>query len=264
MNFMDLIQEQKNVPLDKLYTRPDVAKWCISRLNLGSYDRIIEPSAGGGAFSSQIKGVEAYDLEPEHRSIKKQDFLKFDTEKGNILVIGNPPFGRSNALSLAFINRAARFARTIAFILPKSCQKETFISRLDPHVHLRKVYQLPKNSFLIQGVTPADINCAFFVFDVRQKERPKAETPETDDFAFTKKEGADFAILRKGYKVGRLIPLDDTHFSEASKYYIKSRIGKRELMRRLSALSYPEAEMVLGSDSISHKEIIRAYNQKWA
>ena len=64
-------------------------------------------------------------------SIKKQDFLKFNTDKGNILVIGNPPFGHANDLSLKFINNAAKFARTIAFILPKSCQKETFINRLD-------------------------------------------------------------------------------------------------------------------------------------
>ena len=167
MNFEDLIiNEQKNIDFDKIYTKPEIAKMCISKCNIKSYDRIIEPSAGNGAFSSQIPNCEAYDLMPEHKSIKKQDFLKFNTSKGNILVIGNPPFGHANDLSLKFINNAAKFARTIAFILPKSCQKETFINRLDKNVHLRRVVELPKNSFLIKGITPVDISCNFFIFDV--------------------------------------------------------------------------------------------------
>ena len=267
MNFEDLIiNEGKNtgyVDFDKIYTKPEIAKMCISKCNIKSYDRIIEPSAGNGAFSSQIPNCEAYDLMPEHKSIKKQDFLKFNTDKGNILVIGNPPFGHANDLSLKFINNAAKFARTIAFILPKSCQKETFINRLNKNVHLRRVVELPKNSFLIKGVTPVDISCNFFIFDVKNKERAKIEKPITNDFTFVKKESSDFAILRKGYKVGRLISKDDTHFSEASKYYIKSNIGKRELLKRLMTVNYPEAGMALGSDSISQSEIIRNYNLKF-
>lgn len=265
MNFEDLIlNEQKNIDFDKIYTKPEVAKMCISKCNIKSYDRIIEPSAGSGAFSSQIPNCEAYDLMPEDKSIKKQDFLKFSTDKGNILVIGNPPFGHANDLSLKFINNAAKFARTIAFILPKSCQKETFINRLDKNVHLRRVVELPRNSFLIKGVTPCDISCNFFIFDVKNKERVRAEKPITSDFVFTRdREKADFAILRKGSGVGKLLPRDDTKYSEASKYYIKSNIGKRELWRRLMTVNYPEARMTLASDSISQLEIIRNYNLKF-
>lgn len=271
MNFQTLLEndniclllEKKNINFDKFYTKPEVAKMCISKCNIKSYDRIIEPSAGAGAFSSQIPNCEAYDLMPEDKSIKKQDFLKFKTKKGNILVIGNPPFGKSNDLSLKFINNAAQFARTIAFILPKSCQKETFINRLDKHVHLRRVVELPKNAFLIKGATSCDIGCNFFIFDVKQSERTRAEKPTTSDFSFVRKDDCDFAILRKGWSVGRIIPKDDTHFSDASKYWIKSNISKRELMGRLSGLSYPEAGMVLGSDSISQAEIVRAYNFKF-
>ena len=76
MNFEDvLLNEQKNIDFDKIYTKPEIAKMCISKCNIKSYDRIIEPSAGNGAFSSQIPNCEAYDLMPEHKSIKKQDFL---------------------------------------------------------------------------------------------------------------------------------------------------------------------------------------------
>ena len=264
MNFEDLVlSEQLNIDFDKIYTKPSIAKFCIDKCNIKSYDRVIEPSAGSGAFSSQIPNCEAYDLMPEDKSIKKQDFLKFETKKGNILVIGNPPFGKANDLSLKFINHAATFARTIAFILPKSCQKETFINRLDKHVHLRRVVQLPRKSFLIKGVTPVDINCNFFIFDVKEKERKEAERPTTNDFSFVRKDDCDFAILRKGYKVGRLVDKYDTHFTDSSKYYIKSNINVETLKRRLSTLEYPEAGMVLGSDSISQLEIIRNYNLRY-
>lgn len=261
-NILEQAAERFNIKHDKFYTKPEVAKMCIKQLNLKGYDRIIEPSAGSGAFSKQIPNCEAYDLAPEDPSIKKQDFLKFNTDKGNILVIGNPPFGKSNSLTLAFINNAAKFARTIAFILPSSCRKETFINRLDPSVHVRRVVELPKNSFVINGDQPYDVNCCFMIFDVRKKQRVKEEAPTTNDFTFVRKENADIAIVRKGYKVGRTIPFD-SHISEASRYYIKSNINRKELENRLNSLVHPEANMVLGSESISQKEIIRSYNAKY-
>lgn len=64
--------------LDQFYTPPKEAKRLISLLNLNLYDTIIEPSAGTGSFSLNIKhpNVIAYDIDPKHKSIKKQDYLK--------------------------------------------------------------------------------------------------------------------------------------------------------------------------------------------
>lgn len=265
MNFNDienLLNEQANIKHDKFYTKPEVAKKCLNQLNLKSYDRIIEPSAGSGSFSKQIPNCEAYDLVPEDKSIKKQDFLKFNTEKGNILVVGNPPFGKSNSLTLAFINNAAKFARTIAFIVPSSCRKDTFINRLSPNVHLRRVVELPKNSFIINGTIPYDVNCCFMIFDVRKKERVKREAVVSKDFTFVPKDRADLCIKRKGWKVGRIIPFD-SDIREASRYYIKSNLPKNKLKERINSLDYPESHMVLGSDSLSQQEILRAYVSKY-
>ena len=36
--------------LDKFYTKVEVAKICISSINLNAFSLIIEPSAGGGSF----------------------------------------------------------------------------------------------------------------------------------------------------------------------------------------------------------------------
>lgn len=63
------------VPNEKFYTKSDIAKTCIKQVtNLAEFDTIIEPSAGSGAFSSQIEKCIAYDIEPENDGIIKQDF----------------------------------------------------------------------------------------------------------------------------------------------------------------------------------------------
>ena len=55
--------------LDKFYTKDEVATECISLVpDISSYDLIIEPSAGNGAFSRQIKCL-AFDIMPECEGI---------------------------------------------------------------------------------------------------------------------------------------------------------------------------------------------------
>jgi len=111
------------IDLDKYYTDENLAKQCISTFwnNCFEVTEIIEPSAGGGAFSLQIPNCIAYDIEPEHESIIKQDFLKLDLPyKQGRLFIGNPPFGTRNTLSVKFYKHAAKMGDMIAFILPVS------------------------------------------------------------------------------------------------------------------------------------------------
>ena len=92
---------------DKYYTPVALAKELIDVTMKVLADEeiteVIEPSAGNGSFSKQIKCV-AYDIEPECESIIKQDFLKIEMEyqKGR-LFIGNPPFGVKNNLSIKFL-----------------------------------------------------------------------------------------------------------------------------------------------------------------
>lgn len=111
------------INLDKYYTSKELAKHCIDVVNgLGlEITETIEPSAGNGSFSLQIPNCIAYDLEPEHESIIKQDFLKLELpyKKGR-LFIGNPPFGTSNTLSVSFYKQATKMGDYIAFILPVS------------------------------------------------------------------------------------------------------------------------------------------------
>lgn len=109
------------IDLDKYYTSKELAKHCIDVVNgLGlEITETIEPSAGNGSFSLQIPNCIAYDLEPEHESIIKQDFLKLELpyKKGR-LFIGNPPFGKGTVLSNRFAKKCFKIGDYVAFILP--------------------------------------------------------------------------------------------------------------------------------------------------
>ena len=111
--------------LDKFYTSPEVAKECISLIpDLETYSLIIEPSAGNGSFSNQLKCL-AFDIAPEAENIQQQDWLKVEPfPEQSILVVGNPPFGNRSKLAKAFIKQSQKIgAETIAFILPDSPYK---------------------------------------------------------------------------------------------------------------------------------------------
>lgn len=113
------------IELDKYYTSKEIAKRCIEKtfeiIGKENISEIIEPSAGDGSFSLQIENCIAYDIEPHHESIKRQDFLdlKMEYQKGR-LFIGNPPFGIKNTLTMSFFKHCINFGDYIAFILPIS------------------------------------------------------------------------------------------------------------------------------------------------
>ena len=113
----------KKIDLDKYYTNDGIVDHCLNVVDnlIIDYGEVIEPSAGNGAFSLKIPNCIAYDIEPEHESIIKQDFLKLDLPyKQGRLIIGNPPFGTRNTLSVKFFKHACKMADYIAFILPVS------------------------------------------------------------------------------------------------------------------------------------------------
>ena len=67
------------------------------------------------------EGTLAYDIEPEDERVNKQDYLSLDLQyKKGRCVIGNPPFGNRNTLSVKFFKKSLKFADYIAFILPIS------------------------------------------------------------------------------------------------------------------------------------------------
>lgn len=254
--------------LDKFYTLPAVAKTCIDLLDLSNFALIVEPSAGAGSFSNQLPlGTVALDLNPEQEGITKQDFFDYFPPEinGKILVIGNPPFGQQNSLALKFINHAARFADTIAFIIPRSFDKESLKQRVDKNFHLMSSTVLPPKSFTLNG-NPYAVPCIFQIWE--RGEKPRVDAPQklaTQHFRFVKKnENSDFSIRRIGGNAGRASL--NTDVSDQSNYFIvnTSALNTDELVSHVNSLEFPTRDMGVGPRSISKGELVAVIEKSFS
>ena len=121
---------------DKYYTPPELAEYCVKKteeiIGKENITEYIEPSAGSGVFLDYLpKGTLAYDIEPEDykNRIVKADYLSLDLEyKKGRCIIGNPPFGVKNNLTVTFYKKSVQIADYISFILP--------ISQYNNHIKL--------------------------------------------------------------------------------------------------------------------------------
>jgi hypothetical protein len=245
---------KKRDSLDRFYTKPEVATSCLEKIDLASYDSIVEPSSGNGAFSNQIKDCISIDIDKDSTADFKEDFLKKDFFlSGRILTIGNPPFGTQNSMAKKFLNHAAIYSTTIAFILSNSFKKVYNLNTLNSFLHLREVFDLPKNSFLLNG-EEINLPCSFFVFDKKNTEREKIDRNfDSPYFAFVKKEDADFMIRRCGGSAGKIYR--ETNGSPSSNLFIKSKIDKEVFFEKYKELIFEEREWTIGPKSVSKYEI---------
>lgn len=260
---------QKNAN-DKFYTKPSVALSCLEAIPGGvdSFDVWIEPSAGSGAFSSQVPGCLALDLAPEGDGILEQDWLLYERERDDVekvLVFGNPPFGQQNSLAVKFINHAAIFADSIAFILPRSFKKPSVQNRLHPNLHLALEIDLPKNSFTLEG-EDYGVPCVFQVWTFNPVLlRAKHVAQEPAGFSYVKRdEEPNFSIQRVGGRAG-FADLDWQNKSVTSNYFIKldnplDEPKLRELIAELNSVSYPSRDHSVGPRSLSKDEVTKALN----
>lgn len=151
---------------DKYYTPKELSKRLINKtfeiIGEENISEIIEPSAGNGSFSNQIKNCIAYDLVPEHVNIKQADFLKLNLgyKKGR-LFIGNPPFGVHNKLIHAFYDKCCNDGDFIAFILPISCYNND--------IKLYKFDLIYSEDLGLKHYTDRDLHCCFNIY-----KRPKS------------------------------------------------------------------------------------------
>ena len=111
---------------DKYYTSPELAEYCVKKteeiIGKENITEYLEPSAGSGVFLDYLdKPYLAYDIEPEDNRIVMQDYLSLNLEyKKGRCIIGNPPFGVRNIMSVQFFKKSIQIADYIAFILPIS------------------------------------------------------------------------------------------------------------------------------------------------
>lgn len=260
----------KRTTLDKYYTTPHIVSECIEMfkktVQFSNNDVGIEPSAGNGSFIQAINSLfdtcHFYDTHPEHPDIQKQDFLEiepshFSKYKTKIHVIGNPPFGRQSSLAIQFIKKTCSFADTISFILPRSFKKESMKKRFASNFHLKVEYDLPDNSFTVNGA-PHTVPCVFQIWEKRDYERPKAEVLKPIGFKFVKKdESPDISFRRVGVYAGKISrEIDDK--SIQSHYFIKfDKKITQNLFNKISKLQFKSMDDTVGARSISKQELIK-------
>ncbi len=251
--------------LDQFYTNRRVAEYCMNILNkefeLEDFF-LFEPSAGTGAFSNLFHDNSlAIDIEPKHKSIKKDNFLTFNKNIFNdkeVFTIGNPPFGKNSSLAIKFFNKAAEFSKYIGFIVPKTFKKISVSNKLDLKFHLIMEVEIQLDSFIFEG-KQYSVPCVFQVWKKSDITRTKIKTKTLSDyFEFTDKENADFAIRRVGGLAGKVIE-NFKDYKESSHYFIKAKGKKENLINNLKTL-YNDLNILArnsaGNPSLSKHELI--------
>lgn len=262
--------------IDKFYTKPRVVQQCMDFLlaNLSTdaaaeIEVVVEPSAGAGAFIDPIRNSfpdkehKFYDIQPEHPDITHQDYLT-TSAFANALVLGNPPFGRKLSMANKFIKHAAKSAKVIAFILPKSFKKQSAQkTAFPPTFHLIAELDLPDESFLVDDESH-DVPCIFQIWEKRNINRPIEPRKTPRGFKFVKQNNSEIhlAFRRIGVNAGKVWDEGFDSKSDQSHYFIKldNEQFKQETMTQLNNYRYPFNNTV-GPKSISKQELIPILNQ---
>ena len=267
---------------DQFFTKESVAIDCIKKVkdiySLSNFDIIIEPSAGSGSFFKNLPKNKTIGIEIDEALCKgnlkyiNKSFFDYTTSNEKcILVIGNPPFGTQNKLSVSFFNHAAKFAHVIAFIVPKTWNKQSIHNRLDKNFILIKSIDLQEDCFF--GVKETSVKCCFQIWERSDSKRIKPEKKLSHkdwDFVnyinnndvLSPPVNADFCLLAYGSKPGQVS--DDLYrWRPKSVHFIKSNISKQILIDRFSDLDYSCANDSARQSSLCKSDLVRLYSEKF-
>lgn len=225
---------------DKYYTPEKLSKYCIDKtyeiigdLNISD---IIEPSAGDGSFSKQMFFCTAYDIEPEHKGIIKQDFLKLDIpyKKGR-LIIGNPPYGPKMHLVVKFFKKSVELGDYISFILP--------ISQLNNNASLFEFDLIYSEDLGLQYYTDRKIHCCFNIYKRNENGLHKKPKFEMNDITIVRDAKKDYNNIqdydiRMCYwgsgSAGKILSKDDKRYAGEYKIKINNEKLKDRIIEVLS------------------------------
>lgn len=279
MNNTKTLNKIREEGLDKFYTIPSYSKNCIDKVfelyDINKFNLIIEPSAGNGSFLNQINSENkiGIDIEPEHPYILKMDFFEYNpySSKENILVIGNPPFGKVSSTAIKFFNHAAKWASIIAFIIPRTFRRPSVQNKLDDNFHLVYDEDVPTKHCCF---TPKMmVKCCFQIWEKRDNKRWIIDLPTKhkhwDFLSFgpldnngqpTPPIGADFALRAYGSKIGEIKKENLNELRPKSWHWIKCNINKDELINRFNQLDYSDSLNTARQNSMGRGELVRLYS----
>lgn len=201
--------------LDQFYTKQEVANNCVKifkralsglRYELSDVT-FLEPSAGTGAFLRALSPEDRWlagDLEPKFPGVVKNDFFESSLilpKKENVVVLGNPPFGKRSKLALSFLKKSLEISETVGFILPLQFRKYITQRALPDSTRLIVDEDCPKNSFVFAG-KPYDVRCCFQVWtsresshlDLRIRSAPPTNHPDFTTWIYNATKEAETAF----------------------------------------------------------------------
>ena len=208
-HYLPTIKQVMGIPLteeeavDKFYTTAEAARFCMEMfhdtveqcLELDISEHWwLEPSCGDGAFLNLMPAERrlGVDLAPdiEGYDVETGDFLMWEPPAGRKwMVVGNPPFGYKSHLATRFLLKAARFADTVGFILPRGWgtpeNDNTGRSWVKSHMLLVETFDLEMDVFRLPGGGTRQIPCVFQIWTRAGwfKVSPEPEIPTCEDFA---------------------------------------------------------------------------------
>ncbi|MDA8000207.1 MAG: SAM-dependent methyltransferase [Alphaproteobacteria bacterium] len=257
--------------MDCFYTKEPVARLCLARLrqtvDVSDHGLWVEPSAGAGAFFRNFPrprlGIDI--LPSDDSEIIQSDFLFWrpDRRYDNIIVAGNPPFGKNASMAVRFFNHAASFAGRIAMILPRTFRKDSVVNRLNRKFHLDREWILPENSFEFNA-HPYSVPTVFQVWTFSDKLREIRNPPKSHGhFSFVKqREQADFAVQRVGVAAGA-VKTNMLKISPNSHYFLKAEADASRVLDAFREINWSSVKYdTAGNPSLSKSDVVGLYTEQ--
>ena len=227
---------------DKYYTSTKLSKYCIDKtfelIGEENITDIVEPSAGDGSFSNQLKCT-SYDIEPEGSNIIQQDFLKLELHyKKGRLIIGNPPYGPKMHLVVKFFKKSVELGDYISFILP--------ISQLDNNASLFEFDLIYSEDLGMQHFTDRKINCCLNIYK-RGETLHKKPSFKMNDITIVRDAKKDYNSI-EDYDIrmvywgsgcaGKILGKDDKRYAGEYKIKIHNEKIKDRIIEVLSNINW--------------------------
>lgn len=276
------------VGFDQFYTKDHIAKECYDTLLNFLKTKMknenflfLEPSVGKGAFYNllPINNRIGIDIDPkvQDKDVFKLNFFDFElnsSEIGNrdLIVIGNPPFGKQCNLAIKFFNKCDYLnAKIIAFIIPRTFKRTSVQNSISLNYNLKMNKDLPtKNCF----EPTLSVKCCFQIWERNIIPRTKIPLITTSpDFEFVKYGKLDefnqptppepilfdFAMKAFGSNCGQLELNKEYSFRPKSWHFIKSKIDIDLLISRFKHLDYSISKDSCRQDSLGKSDLISLY-----
>ena len=232
---------------EQYYTPTDLAEQLIAEVqalvsNLAERT-ILEPAGGTGSFLKAAAKIGAtkflsFDIEPKHDNVTKANFLEAKLTGKDAVTISNPPFGRNNALSIPFFNKAANHSEFICFIVPRSWRKWSVINRLDRRFHLIADHDIQIDYEDDAGEKLSVKNGLSTCFQIWQRKtqlRPKYSVADQGIVEKTLPGDADVSLTIFGFGCGKVLT-DFERKPNTTKMFLK--LHHPDALKALQSIDY--------------------------